>query len=250
MGIIGGSLGLHMLRSFSPHGPSNVCTGDAYRSVSKLETLFGPQIWCELKGRDVIDLGCGTGTEAIALARRGARSVIGIDIREPVLLQARRCAEEAGVQDWCTFVTETAATADIILSVDSFEHFDDPAGILRLMRSMMREGGYAMVAFGPTWYHPLGGHLFSVFPWAHLVFAENTLLQWRSDFKSDGARRFGEVEGGLNQMTVARFESLVAASGFKAESFEAVPIRRLRHIANRATREFTTSYVRCRLVPS
>jgi hypothetical protein len=57
----------------------------------------------------------------------------------------------------------------------------------------------------------LGGHLFSVFPWAHLIFSEQALIRWRSDFKSDGATRFSEVAGGLNQMTIRRFERLIAA---------------------------------------
>ncbi len=32
--------------------------------------------------------------------------------------------------------------------------------------------GAVYASFGPTWYHPLGGHLFSVFPWAHPIFSE------------------------------------------------------------------------------
>ena len=103
--------------------------------------------------------------------------------------------------------------------------------------------------FWPTWYHPLGGHLFSVFPWAHLVFTEASLIRWRSDFKTDGATRFCEAEGGLNQMTIRRFRSIVAESDFKFAEFEPVPIRKLRIIANRVTREFTTAIVRCKLVP-
>ncbi len=104
-----------------------------------------------------------------------------------------------------------------------------------------------MISFGPTWYHPLGGHLFSVFPWAHLLFSERALLRWRSGFRSDGATRFREVEGGLNQMTIRRFEKIVEMSPFRFVEFEAVPIRKLRLFHNRLTREFTSAIVRCRL---
>jgi hypothetical protein len=103
--------------------------------------------------------------------------------------------------------------------------------------------------FGPTWYHPLGGHQFSVFPWSHLLFTEKALIRWRSHFKQDGATRFNEVEGGLNQMTISRFERLIAASDFEFQSLEAVPIRKLRRLHNRLTREFFSAIVRCRLVP-
>ncbi len=71
------------------------------------------------------------------------------------------------------------------------------------MASLLKPSGFALVEFGYTWFHPYGGHLFSVFPWAHLIFTEKSLIRWRSDFKTDGATRFQEVAGGLNQMTIA-----------------------------------------------
>jgi hypothetical protein len=71
--------------------------------------------------------------------------------------------------------------------------------------------------------------------------------RWRSNFKSDGATRFSEVAGGLNQMTIARFEGLVTASAFVIKKLDLVPIRALRRLHNRLTKEFTTALVRCRL---
>lgn len=154
----------------------------------------------------------------------------------------------AGVEDRCTFATKLDQPAEIVVSIDAFEHFDDPAAMLRLMNGLLRPDGEVIVSFGPTWYHPLGGHLFSVFPWAHLLLSEEALIRWRSTFKSDGATRFGEVAGGLNQMTIARFEALVAASPLRFASIELPPIRKVRPLHNRLTREFTTAVVRCRLV--
>jgi hypothetical protein len=87
-----------------------------------------------------------------------------------------------------------------------------------------------------------------VFPWAHLVFTEKSSIRWRSDFKTDGATRFCEAEGGLNQMTVGRFRSIVAESDFKFAEFQPIPIRKLKIFANLLTRQFTTAIVRCKLV--
>ncbi|HKP12333.1 MAG TPA: methyltransferase domain-containing protein, partial [Blastocatellia bacterium] len=148
----------------------------------------------------------------------------------------------------CVFVSETEEKADVLLSMDAFEHFDDPAGVLRAMRNLLKPAGVALIEFGPPWYHPLGGHLFSVIPWAHLLFTERALIRWRADFKSDGATRFSEIEGGLNQMTIRRFKKLVAASEFEFAAFEAVPMRSLRWLAHVMPREFCTAVVRCRLV--
>src|SRR5262249_55648860 len=152
--------------------------------------------------------------------------------QERFLEVARRRAEEAGVADRTAFVTDTDERADCIVSLDAFEHFGDPAGVLRRMHELLKPGGRLLAAFGPTWYHPRGGHLVSVFPWAHLVVPERALIRWRADFVDDGATRFAEVKGGLNGMTVRRFERLVWASGFATERLEAVPIRALRFLAN------------------
>lgn len=252
MGIIGGRLGYRLLHRIASEGGSKYCADgvpEIYQGRSKLEVLFGRQLWEYLADKVVIDFGCGYGGEVIDIAQHGARRAIGLDLREHVLVEARRRAEAQGVADRCTFTTATDEKADVIMSVDAFEHFSDPPEILRIMRGLIKEDGRAIVSFGPTWYHPIGGHSFSVFPWAHLIFTEPALLRWHRDFRGDGATRFREVEGGLNQMTIRGFEGIVAASDFEFESFEAVPIRRLRPLHNRLTREFCSSIVRCRLRP-
>jgi SAM-dependent methyltransferase len=252
MGIVGGTIGYRLLRALSPDGKNDYCASGVplvYQNRSKLEVLFGPRIWDELAGKVVLDFGCGRGGEVIDIARHGARKVIGLDLRESVLEVARRAAAEANLADRCVFTTQTDERADVVLSLDAFEHFSDPANILRVMRGLVREDGRAIIMFGPTWYHPVGGHSFSVFPWAHLLFTEKALIRWRADWSKDGATRFGEIDGGLNQMTIRRFERLVAESDFEFETFEAVPIRKLRRLHNRLTREFFSSIVRCRLAP-
>jgi SAM-dependent methyltransferase len=247
--LIGGQLGYRVLRWLSPQGSGpNHCTGEAYARRGKLETLLGPNVWSEIRGKVVVDFGCGSGREAIEIARHGAHRVIGLDIRNNVLEEARGLAEEAGFHNTCTFCSETSVKADVIISVDAFEHFENPRKVLAVMDTLLKPEGCILVAFGPTWYHPLGGHLFSVFPWAHLVFTERALIRWRSDFKTDGATRFSEVEGGLNQMSIRRFEQIVAESVFKFKTFEAIPIRTIRRFHNSLTREFLTAVVRCKLV--
>src|SRR5689334_13889417 len=249
MALIGGPIAYRLLRRISIDGETGYCDGSAYDGVSKIETLLGKRIWDDTRDKVVIDFGCGDGEDAVEVAKRSAKRVVGVDIRIRALERARARAAAEGVSDRCVFTTATDEQADVILSLDAFEHFDDPAEILRIMRRLLKDNGAIIAAFGPTWYHPLGGHLFSPFPWAHLVFTEKSLIRWRSDFKTDGATRFCEAEGGLNQMTIRRFESIVAASDFKFAEFEPVPIRKLQPVANRLTREFTTAIVRCKLVP-
>jgi len=154
------------------HGSPDCCRGDVYEGKSKLDILLGDEFLSSISGKTIIDFGCGEGVEAVEMAQRGAKRVIGIDIREDVLQTARQKALAAGVQNTCLFTSSTTELAEIIVSIDAFEHFADPVGILRIMNTLLQPEGEVLVSFGPTWYHPLGGHLFSVFPWSHLMFSE------------------------------------------------------------------------------
>ncbi len=247
MGFIGGEIGYRALKWYTRNGVWDAMDGSAYAGKSKVRVLLGDAIMESIEGKDVIDFGCGEGTEAIELAQAGARTVVGVDLLTFRFPDAERRAREAGVTDRVRFLTAPESPADVIVSLDSFEHFDKPDEILRVMASFLRPRGRVVASFGPTWYHPLGGHSFSVFPWSHLIFTEQALIRWRAERKSDGATRFSEVEGGLNQMTISRFERVVADSPFQIVKLEAVPIRRLRPIANTLTREFTSAIVRCTL---
>jgi SAM-dependent methyltransferase len=233
-----------LLKRIAPVEPTHL-SGAAYAGRSKLRVLLGDRLLEACRGKDVLDFGCGAGAETVELATV-ARSVYGLDIVPRLLEQARHRAAASGVERNCTFGSELPRDkVDVIVSLDSFEHFDDPASVLQSMFDLLRPGGQVITSFGPTWYHPYGGHLFSIFPWAHLVFTEAALLRWRSDIRSDGATRFREVEGGLNQMTIGRFERLVKESPLRVVSLEAVPIRRLERFNGPLTREFTTAIVRC-----
>ncbi len=242
-------LQLQLLNRIAP--PERYAKGPAptthHSGLTKIRRLLGDGFLDEIQNKTILDFGCGEGLEAVALAEAGAKWVIGVESRQNFRERATKLALTRGVADRCKFVKDSSERADIVLSIDAFEHFDDPASVLRSMHRCLAPGGEVVAAFGYVWLHPLGGHLFSVFPWAHLILSENALVEWRSQFATDRARSFSEVEGGLNKMTIARFEQLVSESPLYFSDFELVPIRALRFFHNRFTREFLTSFVRCRL---
>ena len=236
-----------ILRKIAPHDPK-LMNGSTYDGKSKIAVSLGQEFLAKVRDKVVIDFGCGEGSASLDLARAGARKVIGVDIIERRLEKAALRAAEAGLSEICEFTTRTEHRADVIISLDAMEHFQDPAAILDIMFDLLNPGGCVMLSFGPTWFHPLGGHFFSVFPWAHLIFSETALIRWRGDLRSDKATRFSEVEGGLNQMTIAHFERLVRASQFRLQTLQLVPIRALRRVHCGLTRELTTAVVRAQLV--
>jgi SAM-dependent methyltransferase len=113
----------------------------------------------ELRGRTLLDLGCGMGTFAIEAAGRGARS-IGVDPASPALAAARRLAETENAVG-ARFVQADAAAlpvasdaADVVLAADLTEHLDDMtlARILREAARALRPGG-VLVLYTPDRQH-------------------------------------------------------------------------------------------------
>jgi len=194
-GFIGGAVGDRLLKVLSRRRLHPAMDGSAYANRSKIDVLLGAGIWTALRGKTVIDFGCGTGEQSVELACRGAGRVIGIDIRPGVLKAARARAEAAGVADRCTFTTDPVEPADAIVSIDGFEHYEKPGDVLAVMARLLRPGGRVFIAFGPPWLHPLGGHLFSVAPWAHLIFTEAALIRWRSSFNRTAPRASAKSKG-------------------------------------------------------
>lgn len=100
-GIIGGEIGYRLLKALGRQDSG--ASTKVYSTKSKIDILLGEQFIDRIKGKTVIDFGCGFGDEAIEMATRGARKVIGLDIREEVLLSARQKAQQVGIDDRCVF---------------------------------------------------------------------------------------------------------------------------------------------------
>lgn len=212
-----------------------------------------PDFDARIAGRDVIDYGCGEGWQAVAMAYAGARSVTGLDIVPGLLDIARGLAGEHGVQHRVTFCASPPPDlrADVVISQNSMEHFPDPLGTLRTMRSMLREGGVALVTFGPPWLAPFGHHMhyFAPVPWLNLLAPERLVMALRRRHIDDGATRYEECGGGLNKMTLRKFERLVAQAGFHITYRNDVMVKHMPRLLGRVPllREFVTNHVTAEL---
>jgi SAM-dependent methyltransferase len=101
----------------------------------------------------VLDLGCGLGASSIALARAYPRTrVLGIDLDEASVTEARAAAAQAGVADRVTFMASDAAAVssegpfDLVTIFEALHDMADPVGALRAARALLAADGSVLVA--------------------------------------------------------------------------------------------------------
>jgi SAM-dependent methyltransferase len=174
-----------------------------------------------------LDIGCGTGELAIALARSGCKSVTGIDLIPRNVSMATRNAERFGVSHATTFVAEDAhrwkapRRYDVIVSHEALEHIHDPRTFLHRIRQLISPKGIAVLAFGPLFHSPLGDHMDGFFrvpiPWRGALFSEGAILRLRRECyrPTDPAECYRDIKGGLNQMRYSEFLRFVAGTGWE-----------------------------------
>jgi len=102
---------------------------------------------CGLAGRHVIDVGCGGGLLAEAMAHRGAR-VTGIDMGQAPLGVARLHAQESGIEvDYRQSSAEAMAEAhpgefEVVTCLEMLEHVPDPGSVIRACATLVKPGGH------------------------------------------------------------------------------------------------------------
>jgi len=101
-----------------------------------------------LTGKTVLDVGCGGGILAEAMAEHGAR-VTGIDLGEAPLAVARLHLKESGQQvDYKKVAAEDLAreqpgSFDVVTCMEMLEHVPDPGSIVAACAQLVKPGGQA-----------------------------------------------------------------------------------------------------------
>ena len=103
---------------------------------------------CPLQGKQVLDVGCGGGILADAMARKGAQ-VLGIDLASKPLRVAELHALEANTPRVSyrevsaeSLAAEQPASFDAVTCMEMLEHVPDPASIVRACATLVRPGGW------------------------------------------------------------------------------------------------------------
>lgn len=213
-----------------------------------------PDFLTLIKDKRIIHFGCGQGLQSVAMAKFGAKEVVGIIHRKEDLEFANRQSKKHNVEGKTIFsnTIEKIKTRqfDLIISQNSMEHFNDPKAILLIMKSLLADNGKIFVTFGPPWFAPYGSHMqyFTRLPWIHILFPERTVMRVRALYRDDGARRYEDVELGLNKMSLKKFENLISVCRLKITHKKYEGVKKLNFLTGvPGVRELMTNHVTCLL---
>ena len=124
--------------------------GEGYLSPGGPEEVDKVVEGIELAGRDVLDIGCGSGGITLRLAEmHGAGTVAGIDVEAPVLARAAQRAKARRLDVRVTFrqvepgpLPFEPESFDIVFSKDAIVHIQDKERLMADVFAILRPGGW------------------------------------------------------------------------------------------------------------
>lgn len=136
---------------------------NTYTTVYTQDVVMGRDVTNEMKevlkeggwkGKRVADVGCGTGLFSYAVAGKGAK-VLGIDYAPEAIEEARSRYRHKNLEYRVGDAGALRGQFDIIASIGTLEHMDDPLRMLRVFKRHLVPGGKILIT-SPNWTNPRG----------------------------------------------------------------------------------------------
>lgn len=176
-----------------------------------------------VRGRVVLDAGCGTGYGAAYLASRGAARVYGIDMAADAIEYSRvhyqRDNVIFSVMD-CTTLDFPDETFDVVVSLEVIEHLGDAERYLSEMRRVLKADGVFILStpnkavHSPNTNKPLNPFHFKEYTIAEL---EETLLAYFAVVVLFGQRNVGAIN-----IWHLPSEALIRGEAVQGAAYEAI----------------------------
>jgi 2-polyprenyl-3-methyl-5-hydroxy-6-metoxy-1,4-benzoquinol methylase len=146
------------------HSPKPVGTREYFDEVEKRKYLVEPHIprfadFERWRGKKVLEIGCGIGTDTINFARHGAQ-VTAVDLTEKSLEVARERAKVFGLEDRIRFVQANAEELsqriapehyDLVYSFGVIHHTPNPERVLEEIRKFTGPGSAIKIMVYNRW---------------------------------------------------------------------------------------------------
>tara|TARA_Y100000590_G_scaffold387310_1_gene460717 strand:- start:239 stop:1039 length:801 start_codon:yes stop_codon:yes gene_type:complete len=136
-------------------------------STSEANEVLKEVNWSRKK---IIDIGCGTGQFAFLAAKKGAK-VKAIDYSIDAIKTAKKKFQHKNLEFMVGDALDIKEKFDIIISLGTLEHMDEPYYALKFYKSLLKRNGKIIVTT-PNWTNPRGLILMTLY---HLFSAPITL---------------------------------------------------------------------------
>lgn len=170
--------------------------------------------FCDLAGKRVLEVGCGRGHIASALARLSKAEVVAVDIRQYNEWQLWNEENLHFVKlDLTSQNFDSIGKFDFIYSTAVLEHVRHPYSMLKAIYDLLKPGALAHICAN-LHRGPKASHRYRevFFPWPHLLFEDSVFEEF---YKSQGLRP--NKPAWVNCLSVADYLRYFELIGFQTQ---------------------------------
>lgn len=180
-----------------------------------------------LKGKTVLDFGCGLGCLSIDLMNNGAQSVTGIDLEPEYIKFAKANLDQnfsifkqnINFEKKDLLKEKIKENFDLIVTKDTFEHAENLPEILEKFETLLKKDGKAYIGFGPLYnfYNGDHGRAQLKVPWLHVLLPNDFIIKRYNKRNKNQIKKIQDL--GLSKYSLKEYQEIFKNSKFEVEFF-------------------------------
>lgn len=162
-----------------------------------------------LKGKKLLDVGCGRGGYSQKFLEEGAYlTALDITLRYFQNVKGVRFVLGDAVK-----MPFKDGSFDIVFCSSLIEHIKTPGSMIKEIKRVLVYGGICYLSFPPFW-SPVGSHQFKPF---HYL-GEKAAIKLSRTFRHVRSHRYDDIYGQLHKRTIRQVKGLIKKNGLKIKS--------------------------------